>query len=594
MTTPTAATPQPRTATRLLSDPYDAVVVELTDIVARATRYPADILEPHADFEHDLGIDSVKLGEILVLVRQRYGIADAQRIDPDRFRTIASSAHAIAELLRTVPGAPAHPAAAPTPEPAPARIGDVVAELTALIAEATRYPVEILEPQADFEHDLGIDSVKLGEILVLVRRHFALADDVAIAPDAFRNIELAAAAIEIVLGVPSAAPAVIPAAEAEPLAAGTGHSTDALITTITRVVAQTTRYPVDILQPDADFEHDLGIDSVKLGEIVVVLRTELGLNEAQHIAADRFRTIADAAAALSGLLTTATTPPELFSVGASPAVSSAALPAQRPAADLVTLVTQNGGKPFLGKTVLVTGSGHGIGKEIAQSLGALGATVVVNAFHSREAGESTTREIIAAGGDAHFIWASVANARQRAAMFDEIESRFGGLDFLICNASNGLIGPFDGIREEDWEKGFRTNVVGLHHMSLLAAELMSKRGGGKIVTLSSTASYRHINGFGCMAALKSAVESLTRTMAVEFERHNVAVTCLSPGPVEGDLITKFPDADRQIQHWKDLSIGKRLVTSYEIANFVGLLLLGIVPSLNGSVIVFDHGLSYAL
>ncbi|HTV73525.1 MAG TPA: SDR family oxidoreductase [Candidatus Acidoferrales bacterium] len=485
----------------------------------------------------------------------------------------------------------------------PSDAATIIADLTRVIAEATRYPADILEPHADFEHDLGIDSVKLGEIIVLVRQRYAFGDDVKIEAEHFRTIASAAAAIgDIVRGRSAVAVASTfvhingasaPVEAAPPAVPTVGGD---LVETITNVVAETTRYPREILEKDADFEHDLGIDSVKLGEIVVVLRNELRISETTQLPLDRFRTIAQAAAALSELLA----PPAPVSRNGArhaepPPAAVVPPPGSTPRfVDLVTLATQNGGRPFKGRTVLVTGSGHGIGRDLAVMLASLGAKVVVNAFHSRDAGEATTREIQEAGGDAHFIWGSVANERQRIAMFEEIENRLGGLDFLICNASNGLIGPFEQIREEDWEKGFRTNVVGLHHMALLASKLMAKRGGGKIVTLSSTASYRHINGFGCMAALKSAVESLTRTMAVEFERYNVSVTCLSPGPVEGELITKFPDATRQIAHWKELSIGKQLVVSHEVANFVTFLLLGAVPSLNGSVIVFDHGLSYAL
>ena len=369
---------------------------------------------------------------------------------------------------------------------------------------------------------------------------------------------------------------------------------ETIVTELTGILATATRYPAEILEPDADFEFDLGIDSVKLGEIVSVLRAELHIPEALQLPLERFRTITLAASALVEIAT----PPAASSNGVAHAdpvpVPAAAVSTPARLASVSALAGSNGGRPFQGKLALDTGSGRGIGKDIARVLAALGATVVVNAFHSREAGETAAREIREAGGDAHFLWGSVANERQRTGLFNEIESRFGGLDFLICNASNKLIGPIDRIREEDWDKGFRTNVVALHHMSLLAAELMGKRGGAHIVALSSTAAHRYIEGFACIGALKSAVESLSRTMAVEFERYNVSVTCLSPGPVEGELITKFPDADRQIGHWKSLSLGKRLVTSDEVANFVSFVLLGAVPSLNGSVIAFDCGLNYAL
>ena len=579
----------------------DERIAQMTRMIANATRYPAEILEPHADFEHDLGIDSVKLGEIMVLVREHYGLGDDVRIEPARFRTIATAASAIGDVVDTPDAADR----GVEPQAHIAATAAILDEIVAIVAEATRYPADILEPHADFEHDLGIDSVKLGEIVVLVRRRYGLDDESTLDPARFRTIASTAEAIgEIVHRAAPMSDTQTTAAAAPPHTPSDApfDDRDAIVAELTRIIAETTRYPAEILEPHADFEHDLGIDSVKLGEIIVVIRARYAIDEARTLDPSALRTIASTATAISDMLQIRSVvdgAQRLVRAGAHDG-SAAATAAPRPAssvmglADLAVLAGRNGGKPFLGRTVLVTGSGRGIGRDLALSLGSLGATVIVNAFHSRAAGEETAQDIRAAGGEAHFIWASVANDMQRVAMFDEIERTYGGLDFLICNASNGILTNFADISEDDWEKGFRTNVVGLHQMSLLAAKQMHRRGGGKIVTLSSTASYRHIEGFGCMGALKLAVESLTRTMAVEFERYNVAVTCLSPGPVDGELITKFPNADRQIAHWQDLSIGKQLVTNAEIANFVAFLLIGAVPSLNGSVIVFDNGLNYAL
>ncbi|MCL4167095.1 UNVERIFIED_CONTAM: hypothetical protein GTU68_004790, partial [Idotea baltica] len=94
-----------------------------------------------------------------------------------------------------------------------------------------------------------------------------------------------------------------------------------------------------------------------------------------------------------------------------------------------------GTKSLAGKIALVTGSGRGVGKVIARVLSARGATVIVNSFHSREAGEETAAEINRSGGQAIHIWGSVANPAQVDDMFNEIESRFGRLDILVCNAS---------------------------------------------------------------------------------------------------------------------------------------------------------------
>jgi len=179
-------------------------------------------------------------------------------------------------------------------------------------------------------------------------------------------------------------------------------------------------------------------------------------------------------------------------------------------------------------------------------------------------------------------------------MFDEIEKTFGGLDFFISNASNGLIGKFEEISEAHWYRGFQTNVVGLHQCALKAAALMERGGGGKIITMSTPVSNRYIANFGCMAAIKAAVESLTKTMAVEFEKHHVTVNCISAGAVYGDLIKKFPDSQQVIQYWEKKSLGNRLVMTQEIANMVNFVLSGAADSLNGSILVIDGGITFRL
>jgi NAD(P)-dependent dehydrogenase (short-subunit alcohol dehydrogenase family) len=214
--------------------------------------------------------------------------------------------------------------------------------------------------------------------------------------------------------------------------------------------------------------------------------------------------------------------------------------------------------------------------------------VLVNSFHSRDAGEATAAEIRRAGGSAHHLWASVANTAQLNRMFDTIEQQFGGLDFFISNASNGLLAPLDVIQPEHWEKALRTNVIGLHQCALRCRPLMKARGGGRIITMSSVAAHRYVDYFGCMGPMKAAVESLTKFLAVEFQSDNIRVNCLSAGAVYGDLVEKWPDRDRLLPIW-EAGAGGRLCTSADLATFVEYLLSDGAAMINGSILVMDGG-----
>jgi acyl transferase domain-containing protein/NAD(P)-dependent dehydrogenase (short-subunit alcohol dehydrogenase family)/acyl-CoA thioesterase FadM len=238
-------------------------------------------------------------------------------------------------------------------------------------------------------------------------------------------------------------------------------------------------------------------------------------------------------------------------------------------------------RPIDGKVALVTGSGRGIGKVIVQRLADLGAQVVVNSFHSRDQGERTTAEILARGGKAVHLWGSVANPSHLQRIFSEIERRFDGLDYFISNASAGVFAPLIEVTPEHWDRCFRTNVVALHQGALLAAPLMRRRGGGKILALSSVGAQLCFDYFGCVGPVKAAVEALVRYLAVELAADGIQVNTVTAGPVKGDLLDSFPGRPR----WERLVPRQRMITEDESAEPVLFLLTH--DGMNGASLLVD-------
>ncbi len=483
---------------------------------------------------------------------------------------------------------------------APATVADLTEEVRAIFAQVTRYPLEILDPSASLEEDLGIDSVKVGEVFGVLGEKFNLSDKLVIPRENLRNIGSIAASLRDYLAQNAPAPQPAPQIVAQPAAAPPASKNGALSNgavavkdldqSVRAVFAEVTRYPLDILDPSAGLEEDLGIDSVKLGEVFAVLRERYHLPEDMEIPRESLKTIGAVTDALrSYIAAPAPTPAAIVSAPAAPAP-----PVSQAAADILNssfaaLTPER--RPFEGKIALVTGSGHGLGKDIAIYLGGLGATVIVNSFHSKDLGEKTTEEIKAAGGKAVHIWGSVATPQHRDAIFAEIDKQFGALDFFIANASNGMLAKLEDITAEHWEKAFRTNVIGLHQCSLKAVELMKRRGGGKIITLSSPAANGYVDYFGCMAAVKAAVESLTKTMAIEFAKYNIQINCVSPGPIYGDLLNKWPESKRLIASWERATVFPRLCVDRDVSHFIAYLLSDAVKLFTGSVLVIDGGIS---
>lgn len=461
-----------------------------------------------------------------------------------------------------------------------------------VFAQVTRYPLEILDPQASLEEDLGIDSVKLGEVFAVLREEYALPAVLGIPPEELRTIGSIAGALAKHLGNGNGNGnsngnghhgTPVPAAAGTPRRTGkhgNGSLEPATFETGVRAVfAEVTRYPPDILDPGASLEEDLGIDSVKLGEVFAVLREKYDLPAATGVQPEELKTIGSIAGALRRYL-----------LSAEPAVEPDTPPAPPQSSQSFAALTPQL-KPFAGKIALVTGSGRGLGKDIACYLAELGATVVVNSFHSRQQGIATAGEIAAAGGEAVHLWGSVANPEHLETLFTEIETRFGGLDFFVSNASNGMLARLEDITPEHWEKAFRTNVVGLHQSALRAARLMRRRGGGKIITMSSPAAHGYVDYFGCMGAVKAAVESLTRSLAIELARDNIQVNCVSPGPVYGDLLDKWPESQRLVAQWESNTAYGRLCEARDVSHFVAYLLSEPVKLFTGSVLVMDGGIS---
>ena len=585
-----------------------ALTQGIREIFAQVTRYPLEILAPEASLEEDLGIDSVKLGEVFAVLREKYDLAEKTEIPRENLRTIASISQALEQHLKSV--APAAAPAAPQARDS-RQAGDLRQEVQGIFASVTRYPLDVLELTASLEEDLGIDSVKLGEVFAVMREKYGLPEKMDLSREQTKTIAGISDALAAYLGT-AASPA-----PAEAKHSTNGHSAGSSVPRILnaeeisqhvrQVFADVTRYPLDILELNANLEEDLGIDSVKLGEIFAVLRERYSLPEDAQIPRESLKTIAGISEALRTHLKGVTdhddakapverqpevdVKPAVNGNGAHPYVTGIAASNSSPVLDnsFAALTPQR--KPFEGKVALITGSGRALGKDIAVYLAELGASVVVNSFHSRPQGEETVEEIRAAGGKATHAWGSVANPEHVKAIFETIDKTYGGLDFLICNASNGLLAPLEEIGPEHWEKAFRTNVVGLHQCSLQALRLMKKRGGGKIITMSSPAAHDYVDYFGCMGAVKAAVENLTKSMAIEFAPYNVQVNCVSPGPVYGDLLDKWPESKRLTAEFEKATVYDRLCESRDVSHFVAYLLSDPVKIFTGSVLVMDGGIS---
>ncbi len=249
-------------------------------------------------------------------------------------------------------------------------------------------------------------------------------------------------------------------------------------------------------------------------------------------------------------------------------------------------------KGFNNKIVLITGSGRGIGREIALHFASLGADVVVNFFRNRAPAEDTADHIRQMGRRALVVKANIGDIDQIHRLFDRTEAEFGGLDFLIHNAASGFNRPVMEQRPKGWDWSMNINARSLLFMAQRAALLMETRGGGAIVSISSSGGSRVLPDYVSVGASKAALESLTRYLAIELAPRNIVVNAVSPGIVPTDALEHLNAVRKDenlIERAKSLTPAGRLVTPQDISHLVAFLCLPEAEMIRGQVIVIDGG-----
>ena len=188
-----------------------------------------------------------------------------------------------------------------------------------------------------------------------------------------------------------------------------------------------------------------------------------------------------------------------------------------------------------GKVVLVTGASRGIGKAIALAFGETGAAVVLNYRDNQAQAEETAGEIEKQGGTAIAWRADVADEDQVQAMVEGIISRFDRLDILVKNA--GIIRDLLLLQMEkrDWASVLETNLFGVYHCSRAVLKGMVMRRWGRIINLSSIASFQGGRGQSNYAASKGAINAFTRSLAAEVGPKGITVNAVAPGLIATDM-----------------------------------------------------------
>lgn len=238
-----------------------------------------------------------------------------------------------------------------------------------------------------------------------------------------------------------------------------------------------------------------------------------------------------------------------------------------------------------GKIAIVTGAGHGIGKEIALTLARNGAEVVVTDI--TDAIFDVGKQIEALGSKALPIKCDVTEPEQAQEVEEKVAGKYERIDILVNNAGIYPQKAFLEMTADDWNKVLRVNLNGVFHCTKAVLPKMVKQKYGKIVNIASIAgavvAFPNLVHY---SASKAALAGFTKSLALEVAQQGVNVNAIAPGPIDVGEIAADTDVYRQIVG--AIPVG-RMGYPADIANLVVFLVSDEASFITGQCIVSDGG-----
>ena len=242
-----------------------------------------------------------------------------------------------------------------------------------------------------------------------------------------------------------------------------------------------------------------------------------------------------------------------------------------------------------GSRVWVTGASRGLGRAMALGFAAAGAEVALTA-RSPDAVKEVAVEIEAMGDTALHLVGSVSDSDAESRSATTIREEWGGLDVLVnCAGVSPTFKRAELLEDEEWRHVLDINVTGTFLCAREAGKLMLDSGGGAVVNISSIHGQVGMERMLAYSASKGAVDSITRTLALEWAERGVRVNTISPGYFETDMT----EALRGHQKWRGHLLSKipmgRFGVPEEIVSAALFLASDASGFMTGSNMVVDGG-----
>lgn len=225
---------------------------------------------------------------------------------------------------------------------------------------------------------------------------------------------------------------------------------------------------------------------------------------------------------------------------------------------------------FSGKIVLISGSSRGLGEVIAKMFALYGAKVVIHYFKSEENAKEIVSELLISGCDAIALKADVRDQKQVQQLVRSVIAKYGTIDILVNNAVGDYLSK--GFFETTWEdilNELEVTLKGAFNFCQEVIPVMQKKKAGKVINISTLAAEIPPPNQTKYILAKSALNGLTKSLAVEFAQSNIQINSVVPGLMETDLTNYIP---REIINELKVQIPmKRHATPVDVAKTVLML-----------------------
>lgn len=241
------------------------------------------------------------------------------------------------------------------------------------------------------------------------------------------------------------------------------------------------------------------------------------------------------------------------------------------------------------KIAIVTGASRGIGKEIAMTLAAEGATVVVNYNGSASKAEEVVAAIAEAGGKAEAVQCNVSDFEKAGELMTYVIGKYGKVDILVNNAGITRDNLLMKMSEEDFDAVINTNLKGAFNCIKHVSRQMLKQRGGRIINISSVSGVMGNAGQTNYCASKAGIIGMTKAVARELASRGITSNAVAPGFIATEM-TEVLSENVKAAATEQIPM-KKFGTTADIANTVAFLASDKAAYITGQVICVDGGMA---